>query len=193
MRVNRSFSLGVAILSFVLLASAATQAFDGNRKGFVAGFGGGIAPVIHWVNEGSDADFDETGFGFNLLLGYAWDDRNVIAYEGIGWAYPVAGSSSEYVFQALDGIRWYHYYGKRARRVFTSVGIGWVVGGTDMSEISISGIGYTVGVGYEFLKQLQIGVYYTGAHTSSHSDISDDFEVKTDRSILTVLVTLVAY
>ena len=186
MQLKRSFNLGMTAIIAILVLSTATHAFDGKRKGFVAGLGGGVAPVIHWSGDYLSSDVNESGYGINLLIGYAWNDKNIIAYEGIGWLYEQPQSSSEYSIYALDGARWYHYYGKQ-RRLFSSVGLGWAVGGDERDNTSVSGFGYTVGFGYELLKQLQIGVYYIGAHTSN------DYGVSANHSIVNVLITLVAY
>jgi hypothetical protein len=192
MRLKRSLNLGMTAIIAILVLSTATHAFDGKRKGFVAGLGGGVAPVIHWSSDYLSSDVNESGYGVNFLIGYAWNDKNIITYEGIAWLYELPQSSSEFSIYALDGARWYHYYGKQ-RRLFTSLGVGWFLGGDDGEDFEISGYGYTAGVGYEFLRQLQVGVYYIGAHKSSNSSTVDDFKVETNHSVLAVLVTLVAY
>lgn len=193
MGFNRPIVLGLVITAAMVLSSATSQAFDGKRKGFVVGLGGGIAPLIHWKNDNSTGAASEQGYGFNGLVAYAWDDRNVIGYEGIGWMYEISGTDSHFIIKALDGVRWYHYWGKRERRVFTSVGIGWAIGATESSDINVSGLGYTLGIGYEFLKQLQVGVYYIGAHTSNGTYTSNEFDVGANHRVLNLLITLVAY
>jgi hypothetical protein len=190
--VKRLFITGVVSFLIVLILSISADAFDGKRKGFVAGLGGGWAPVIHWSGNYLSSDVDRTGWGINYLMGYAWNDWNIIAYEGIGWIYELPQSSNDFSIYALDGIRWYHYFGKRYR-LFSSLGVGLFLGSAGRSELDVSGFGATVGIGYEFLKQLQIGVYYVAAHSTGHSEYQNDIRVTTNHSIVGVLLTLVAY
>lgn len=192
MRIFRFINAGVISFLIILTLSLSADAFDGERKGFVAGLGGGVAPVIHWSGNYLSSDVDRSGWGINFLVGYAWDDWNILAYEGIGWLYELPQTSTDFSISALDGVRWYHYFDKR-NRLFTSLGIGWFVGSSGGTDFDVSGFGYTAGIGYEFIKQLQIGVYYVAAHSTAPSDYENKFKVTTNHSVLNVLITLVAY
>ncbi|PWB74127.1 hypothetical protein C3F09_04390 [candidate division GN15 bacterium] len=186
MSFNRSTILRLTTL-LVIAFCATTHAFDGKRKGFVAGFGLGFTPIASLSADRLGIETTKSGFGANMLAGYAWDDRNMIVYEGSGCLSKVSELGSSYVLQGLNGVGWYHYWGNSNRRVFTSVGIGLMVFSTEHWNVDGHGFGYSAGVGYEFLKQLQVGLYYAGGHTSN------DYGVSANHTVLNLLVTLVAY
>lgn len=175
------------LLVLLLAIPDAALSFDGKRKGFVVGLGLGVAPVAHWSVRPSGPDIDENGFAANALLGYAWDDRNAIVYEGNGCAYKSSELSDAWVVQGLDAIRWYHYWGSGQRHPFTSIGIGLWFFESQYGNIDGRGFGYSAGVGYEIFKQVQVGLYYNGGRTSNH------FSVKANHNVVTLLVTVVAY
>ena len=87
----------LVFLAAVLLLSTSSWAFNGVRKGFVLGGGLGFAPAAKWSVDdyymGMQLDTSETkaGVGLNLLVGYAWDEHNMIVYEG-----NVAGYKSDF-------------------------------------------------------------------------------------------------
>jgi len=134
------------LVSMVLVSSA--SAFDGLRKGFVLGGGLGLAPTASW-----DADIIDdsgTGFGLNLLIGYAWDEYNMIVYEG-----NIAGYKSIAdirVSQGFNGASWYHYFGPQGKSFFTTAGLGFYVFDFDHDSYGSGsndpGAGVLLGGGY---------------------------------------------
>jgi hypothetical protein len=175
------------LLVLLLAIPSVSSAFDGKRKGFLAGVGLGAAPIAHWSSESEDLDVDEVGFSANALLGYGWDSRNAIVYEGNGGIYRASALRDSWVTQGLDAIKWYHYWGAGDREFFSCVGIGLWAFGTQYRNIDGDGFGYTAGVGYEFLKHFQVGLYYLGGDTSNEDD------VEATHSVVTLLVTVIGY
>lgn len=89
----------VIILALTLLLTGSASAFNGMRKGFVIGGGLGIAPSANWSSEintpapfsfSIKPDENKVGLAVNLVIGYAWDEHNMIVYEG-----NVAGYNSD--------------------------------------------------------------------------------------------------
>lgn len=173
----------VIILAFVLsLVVSSVYGFDGERKGFVLGGGIGFAPTIKW-GVGSD-NISESGVAINLIIGHAFDNNNMIVYEG-----NVAGYTDDMsnltVTQGINGVSWYHYFGPAGRSGFTTAGIGLYVFGID-SENNKSGGALILGGGYEFARHWQVGAYFTSGKTSL-------FSVDFDHSNFSILISTVAF
>ena len=170
----------VLLLLFSSVFTTSTLAFDDQRKGFVLGAGFGLAPAVRWSTGG----FNENGAGFggNALIGYAWNDKNMIVLEGNGTVYN-SDIFSANMFQEFLGPTWYHYFDTQGKSFFSAVGIGGYYFGLPpfSSYIRISfnggdlpptppsharGFGYLIGGGYEFTRHYQIGIYLSGGRTS---------------------------
>jgi len=141
---------------------------SGDRTGFILGGGLGFSPVSSWSREGYYyfgqfvPSVDETGAGvaLHLMIGYAWDDFNMIVYEGnvTGW------SSFNVTSQGFNGAAWYRYYGTPGHSAFTTAGIGFYVFGDDF-DFNDPGIGLLLGGGYEFARHWQFGGYLSFGRT----------------------------
>jgi len=150
---------------------AASSAFDGNRKGLVLGGGVGVSPVARWSTEGIGESM--VGLGMHIVAGYAWDEHNVIVYEGNLTFFSsdyynstsLFGSSSLLSAQGIDAASWYHYAGPAGRSFFTVVGLGLCVFDRGEAYHSDSGGGYLLGGGYEFARHFQVGLYFSGGRT----------------------------
>ena len=167
----RASRIVLAVLLTVALASSAS-AFDGKRKGFVLGGGLGVAPVAGWDDDHSGEDFGP-GLGIQFIIGYAWNGRNMIVYEGnvVGWESKV-GSVSFNVVQGFNGVSWYHYYGPKGGTIFSVLGAGayvldWDYPGSSLSGSHDPGGGVLIGGGYEFSPHWQAGLYVSGGKTSA--------------------------
>jgi hypothetical protein len=177
----------VVVLSAGLLAlSASVAAFDGQRKGLVLGAGLGFAPVAHWSSEYQGRQIDEsvTGFGEYLLIGYGWDQRNILAVKAVMTLY----NSDLYdagMIQGFGGLAWYHYYGKPGNSFFSIAGGGVSRMGKTFEGIKIhfgddgfvdspeapktaTGPAYLIGGGWEFLRHYQVTVFLIGGDLSEH-------------------------
>jgi hypothetical protein len=179
--------LAVAALLLIVGLPSVVGAFDGNRKGFVMGFGLGVTPVAHWTIKNTGVDETKQGGAMDFLAGYAWNNRNMLVYEACGSVFKTAHLSDPYVLQMLFALRWYHYWGAEKARFFTIVGAGKMDLSTEYTDIDGSGFGYCAGVGYELFKQVQISFNYQGGHTSNEHDI------KANHHQLYFLAQVVAY
>ncbi len=171
----------MAIWSIVVLLlftfSRSVKAFDSSRKGLVVGGGLGHAVNSHWGN--SDTPFDENrrGVGFNVLVGYAWENRNVFALEvnATGYVSEVewgegrfTGFTSQNVLQGFAGMNWYHYYVVPGPgELFTSVGLGMYSFDVQAVDANKPGIGALIGFGFAYKRHFQLGFYLGGGRTSS--------------------------
>ncbi|MFH1894012.1 MAG: hypothetical protein ABIK83_15170 [Candidatus Zixiibacteriota bacterium] len=202
----------VAAALYMLLLQSTVLGFDGLRKGFVVGGGLGVAATAKWSVDiptnmisnipGGATDESNVGVGGHFLIGYAWDEYNMIVYEGNGCAYTsdvfndetsddLNGKSA----QSFGGATWYHYFGPLGKSFFSVVGVGafaWKVKGYEMND---PGIAYIVGGGYEFAKHFQAGVYLSGGKTSDKITLPDGQTENIDfgHMHVNILVTAVAY
>ncbi len=152
------------VLTIVLLVTAiagSASAFNGLRKGFVLGGGLGYAPYIK--SSGFLSEDSEPGVGINILLGYAWDQYNMLVYEVNAAGCDERG---EFVSQQFEGAAWYHYFGPQGKSFFTTVGIGFAYYTWDDYETDDRGGAYLVGGGYEFARHFQIALYFSGGKTT---------------------------
>lgn len=175
----------VVILSAVFLTlSASVAGFDGQRKGLVLGAGLGFAPVAHWStdNQGRNIDENVTAFGEYLLIGYGWNERNILAVKATMTLY----NSDLYdagMIQGFGGLAWYHYFGKPGNSFFSIAGGGVSRMGKTFEGIKIhfgddgfgdlpeapktaTGPAYLIGGGYEFLRHYQLTVFLAGGSLS---------------------------
>lgn len=160
--------IGVSVVCAILLfVSTSAAIFDGEREGMVASASIGFSPHTQWTQSDYDVNFSHSGFGFGFMLGYAWDKQNIVALEQSGSFYSQEELDDTHIAQSLAGIKWYHYSKPTTHSMFFTVGIGAMVFGTEFSNLSGIGPGFSVGVGYEFIKQLQISVTYTRGWTES--------------------------
>ncbi|HVP07683.1 MAG TPA: hypothetical protein VMS71_07570 [Candidatus Acidoferrum sp.] len=177
----------IVIAAILLAASGVSNAFDGARKGFVAGAGVGIAPRAHWSSSLLNINASEFGVGGELILGYAWDNRNMLVYDGAGCLFTTSQLVHGTTVQGIDAVRWYHYWGKGPRQFFTALGVGSTMFATQYCGVDGSGFGYSLGVGRELFKQVQAGVYLLGGRTSN------DYGLKASHLDVLVLLTIIAY
>ncbi|HDL01414.1 MAG TPA: hypothetical protein ENH23_04195 [candidate division Zixibacteria bacterium] len=155
----------ISALLFILLASSAWS-FDGNRKGFVLGGGLGFAPTAKWEVDGASFISESaSGFGLNLLIGYAWDAKNMIVYEGNVVGYKPSQLDVQ-LTQGFNGAAWYHYFGETGKSFFTTVGLGIYMFEADGYDSNDAGGGALLGVGYEFSRHWQAAAYFSGGKTS---------------------------
>ncbi|MCP4566939.1 MAG: porin family protein [FCB group bacterium] len=187
----------VLLVISILILSSAALGFDGNRKGFVLGGGLGFSPASNWKTElvpDLELEFEETkaGIGVNLLLGYAFDEYNMLVVEGNVAGYET-GFDDLTATQGFGGVAWYHYFGAKGATFFTTVGMGSynfeLKLKKDNIEVSGSndpGFGMLFGVGYEFSRHFQAGAYFSFGKTEAGP-------VEFDHAHINLLVSVVAY
>jgi hypothetical protein len=173
------------LLLIGLLLPLTSHGFDGQRKGFVVGFGLGMAPVANWSQDELGIDETESSYGIQFLAGYAWDDRNMLVYDGFG-ALRKSSNYDAYLLQNGERISWYHYFRPGAQGLYTMVGVGRMYLDSELCGVESSGWHISFGGGYEFVKQVQVGAYYIGGWTGSG-------DRRFGHHLLALLVTVVAY
>ncbi len=174
-------------LMAVLLMAASAGAFDGLRKGFVLGGGVGFAVTADWDFDVSGVSIGEdgSGLGLNLLIGYAWDEQNMIVYEenACGWDSDLIG---EFIVQGFRGASWYHYFGPMGKSLFTATGIGYYAFNVDTYRDNKPAFGLLLGGGYEFTRHVQVAAYFS---TGKTKDSGIDFS----HTHFNILVSAVAF
>lgn len=191
----------------VLMAAGATvcmvtsaQGYDGKRKGFVSGAGVGLTPVAQFAM--GSVHEDGLAIGENILIGYGWNEQNVIAFEmnssirhsdyysEIGhrthkW-FSEGMHGDQMVYQIFGGVTWYHYFRQTAFSPFVVGGLG----GYNMMPSSLGGnspgFGWLLGAGYALSGHFQVGLYYCQGKSS-------DGSVQFTHRQLSLLVTYVQF
>lgn len=182
----------LSILIVLIICSANGYAFDGQRKGIALGFGLGMSPYSYSKNKTLDLTREYDGFAMNFIGGYNIDNKNLICLESIVVFPPNFDEkerNGDVEAAASVGISWYHYYQENPSSIFSMVGIGRYGYGNSDDEYFSNGNCFILGGGYEFMKQLQIGAYYTYSPTKG---LGPDGYKYTNHS-LAFLVTIIAY
>jgi len=145
---------------FILLASS-VWAFNGHRKGFVLGGGLGFGPVAKVTIDGvSGSSLDKSGLATNILIGYAWDEQNMIVYlrDAIFYKETTIFNDDIFIVQGFNGFGYYHYFGPVGRSFYLTGGIGlqdWTSLDSKYESNDVGG-GILLGGGYEFTRHFQI-------------------------------------
>lgn len=169
MRTIRCALLVVAIL----MLATPSHAFNGLRKGFVLGGGLGIAPASTWhVDAGFFGETEESKAGgcSNIMLGYGWDEHNLLVFEGNGASILSDKINDATIFQGYAGPVWYHYFSPSAPGFFTTAGVGVYSFYFDIKDgeedSNDSGYGLLGGAGYEFARHWQVSFVINGGRTT---------------------------
>ena len=138
------------VLAFLLFSSS-VSAIDRNRKGFMFGIGGGLAPFTKISKEidcnGKPTKLSVTreGAAFNFLLGYGWNESNALVLElhlssiekraddlrcpgppcTDCYYFSISISINQSWSASFIGPVWYHYYGPKKKSLVTIFGLGW--------------------------------------------------------------------
>lgn len=181
------------ICLFLLTALALTWpdqacAIDGQRPGFTCGIGLGYNSLISVSND--RLNFDKTGadFGLSLLIG-AGTEHDLLTFELTGgeveYRYPLDTIGSR-ILAFFEELRWYHYFGRTGRSVFSCVGFGVAQLDPSRSPFEGTGLNYVVGGGVEIMKELSLGVYFHGGYV-------EDDGYRHGVKLVQLLATIIAY
>ncbi len=184
----------ILALAMTIVCVSSTFGFDGSRKGFVLGGGLGFAPSSSWKGNVIDlntqqivkADENGAGVGLNFIIGYGWDEKNLIVYEGnvTGWNSDLFVGQS--ISQGFNGGSWYHYFGPTGHSAFTTVGLGVYIFDVENYNANDFKGAILLGGGYEFARHWQFGGYLGFGQSS---DVGGDF----DHTHFNILVSGVAF
>ncbi len=159
-------------LSLVLILVSAVepaQAFDGDRKGFMLNLGIGAGKAEVFVTGGDiSSSMDEIGFGGDLKIGGGVNSQTVIYYTSRTLFYSVNDYSAVNGMSAL-GVS--YFLEPQAPSVFFSGGLGLGALIDIDGQDSESGIGYTLGVGFEFVPNWTLEATYMRATVESEGEL----------------------
>ena len=156
----KSIRVSVLVVLVILMAGS-VWSFDGMRKGFVLGGGLGVSPIAR-VSLG-DLDESKVGVGAHIVIGYAWDEFNMLVYESNVTAYEIYSTS---IGQGFGGASWYHYFGPQGKSFFTVAGLGFCYYKEEDIDANDAKGAYLIGAGYEFTRHVQVSMYFSGGKTS---------------------------
>lgn len=173
-------------LLVLLLISSTVHSSDSDRHGFVGGFGIGHSPYANW-DLGEIPSETNTGTAFKILFGYGISGNNVLVYELSLVALRSELLNNTFIIQGMSGIRWFHFYESSSDWVlFTSLGAGTFLFGTEFSNVGGRGFGAQVGAGIEFKRHFQLDLNYVFGSTS------DTNRLDTDHKLLMITLSVLA-
>jgi len=191
-RAYRVHSIAVTILCTLGVLFASTQhchAFDGNRNGFVLGFGAGPSYADRQdVRTGApftNTDLSEAGLLSNLVIGHGFKDRFMVYYSGLQfWGKSLfAGTTDDGVgFLLLPSIGGRYYLSATGRSLFFGGGIGLSVS----DDLGSSELGFSLGSAFHALGGYQFGEHVSGEVTIAYTDPGS----RTEDEIWTVALML---
>lgn len=163
------------IILLLMALTTSIFAFDGNRKGFVLGFGAGYQNS----NENLTYDFWPTvdvntnGLYTHFKIGYGFNENFILYYSRPAhWSTYEDYISKEFKLNGLTGIGGAYYFNGNGASpyVFGAIGIADSFINPWAYE---DGDAYQIGVGYEFSNQTSVEVAYYSA-TFNGRDIYGD-------------------
>ena len=159
------------ILGAFFILNQSGFGFDGHRKGFTLGLGFGYSPTTRVSLDQLDLAPADDSFVFDFSIGWAFG-RDLFVYEVSIYQIP-HGLESESSCCNDVGIgeaqgRWYHYFGDEGWTFFSCVGAGRTFTSAYSNFLTGDGLGFVVGGGYEFFKQIQVGAYYQGGYSKGN-------------------------
>jgi hypothetical protein len=164
-------------LVLVLILFATSYGFDGKRKGFVLGFGGGFGTLTS-----PDSDYDRiSGLATELLLGHGGSEQLMILYSGQQFWY---ARSDVFYSYAEPGVVLRYYFSPQSPTFYVDGGPSFAAGvGVADGEggAFLGGVGGHLSVGYEFAQ-----------HWELQGSVAYNFFTVNQGGILNVAVTLQA-
>ncbi len=172
--------IGLLVVFICLLTSL--MAFDGNREGFLLGFGGGISNTnfsqeVEWMGDSIESDDEsEVGFATDFKIGYAPTNNLELYYSNkVAW-FSIHNALDEDVTIAngLSMLGASYFIAPELKNgswhssLFFSAGIGMASWSTPFEDDGDpwEGTGYSVGIGYEFNKHYRISLDFITSETS---------------------------
>jgi len=167
--MKMKYSLLFVAFLMLLTPLKASAVFDGERHGFMMNIGGGFGQGrFSWQGNSVDG----TGFIADIKIGGGPSDQVHIYYVNQAlWYSP--GSSSSRVINAFYGGGVSYYLEPQAPSLFFSgaLGLGMLIN-ADWDGSDSGGFGFTLGAGYEIVRNL--AVEFTFMNSSVSSDFSSE-------------------
>lgn len=190
--MRRSGFIFILVL-VAMLASLQAQAFDGQRKGFMLNLGAGYGQGEFKAKGGGESvSWDGTGLMTDFKIGGGINEKMVLYYTNRALWYTVDFEFFDQIISTdlINGMSAFgasYFLEPTAPSFFFSgaIGIG-VVMDSDADE-SESGVGFTLGIGYEFSKNWILEGTYMSAK------VDEVGEVDLTASNLAVTISWFAY
>lgn len=155
-------------LAFLMLAAPLTSsAFDGDRKGFMLNLGAGFGQgKLSW----NGMSVDGTGFATDFKIGGGPSSQILLYYTNRVLWYSPDGASNTWT-NGMSAAGMSYFLKPQAPSFFFSgaLGIG-AIGDTDGSD-GESGFGFTIGAGFEIVRNLTVELNYM------NSSLDNDFTI----------------
>ena len=169
------------ILSIVLL-SQSIYAFDSEREGLVIGVGMGYAPSAYTeISDFQNSRVSTSGLAGSLIAGYGYNENTLflVMIEGLKSKTHTAVSPSETTWQGFTGVGVRFYFNDIGSSFFISSGIGLQRFIKTQNIVAVdeyrtkypkhdSGLGFLIGVGYEFTEFLQVQASFSNGQTKNN-------------------------
>ncbi|MEN8007702.1 MAG: outer membrane beta-barrel protein [Candidatus Krumholzibacteriota bacterium] len=180
-------ALFLTTVLFLLVAPLTASAFDGDRNGFMLNLGAGMGQgKLSASGFGASASFDAMGFGTDLKIGGGLSSQVLLYYTNRAlWYTPEVAGIDWKLTNGMSAAGVSYFLEPQAPSVFFSGGLGvGVVNDRDVDE-TMSGFGITLGVGFEFARNVIAEL------TLIHSGVSGDNDIEgIDWTISNVMVTV---
>jgi len=170
-----------AVLISLVMTSTSIFAWDGNRQGFLWGFGAGTNSQTVIYDAENRGDLESEGLGTsitNFRIGYAPQDNYAMLLYGHGlWNLLKAGSASYY---AINYQRWSH---DEAQSNSWFGGIGLIVRGSNKKFKEVDppdpdvGFGVNFGYGREIVEHASIEANLTIGGISTDTEWGEETEI----------------
>jgi len=160
------------VMTLVAITSQ-VQAFDGDRNGFMLNLGAGFGKAEFSIsNDNSSVSLDENGFGGDFKIGMGNNSQTLIYYTNRTLFYTIENVD---FINGMSAIGASYFFEPQAPSFFLSAGMGLGVLAISTSDSfdteSESGLGFTVGAGYEFATNWIIEATYLDATVASENNI----------------------
>ncbi|MDH3197985.1 MAG: hypothetical protein OEO21_07070 [Candidatus Krumholzibacteria bacterium] len=185
-----------AIALLTLLAASSAEAFDGNRKGFILGFGlgGGMASFTQTVEltgqpeQTSDRE-SKGAFATDFKIGGGFNEQFLLYYVARSSWFSITNALNEKVtiLNQVGGVGATYFLSEASSSAYFlgAIGLGTWSTPFESGGSTWLGIGLTGGAGFEFAK------YWSVEGTVSWSNPSDEEPgIKAKSNVVSVLVTI---
>jgi hypothetical protein len=147
----------MAMVAGLMFLSCSAEAFDGQKPGFIMGFGCGPGYVIEDVTRFSHL----LGVVTDLKIGYAFSDRFLLFYNGRQfWT----ESSDRFYTVAYPSVGSIYFLRDASPALFLSGGVGISLGVVENGS-TFGGLSGQCGIGYEFGRHAYVELNLVATHT----------------------------
>jgi len=168
----------LATALFLLMAPFQASAFDNDRKGFMLNLGLGFGQgKISASTGGLSASTDAIGFGTDLKIGAGLNNNKVLIYytNRVLWYSPeiVVGDTrlDGNLINGMSAVGVSYFLEPEVPSLFFSGALGIGVHYDSDAEDSLTGFGFTLGIGFEFARHFIAELTYMHAGVSFEEDI----------------------